>query len=81
MSMWYLPDKDKCPAIVELDFDCNTQENPESNQTSLEEYPLSVIRNVNNLYSSLQRESIVESCRLKDEDRVCVRINHLIIII
>lgn len=60
MSMWYLPDKDKSPAIVELDFDCNAQENPESNQTSLEEYPLSVTRNMNNLYSSLQRESIVD---------------------
>ena len=26
MSMWYLSDKDKSPAIVELDFDCNAQE-------------------------------------------------------
>jgi hypothetical protein len=60
MSMWYLPDKDKSPAIVELDFDCIAIENPESNQTALEEYPLSVIRNVNNLYASLQRESIVD---------------------
>jgi hypothetical protein len=60
MSMWYLPDKDKSPAIVELDFDCNALEKPESNQAFLEEYPLSVIRNVNVLYSSLQGESIVD---------------------
>jgi hypothetical protein len=60
MSMWYHSDKDKSPAIIELDFDCNAQENPESDKLSLEEFPLSLIRNVNNLYSSLQRESIVD---------------------
>jgi hypothetical protein len=60
MSMWYLSDKDKSPAIVELDFDCNAQETAESNQISLEEFPLSLIKNVNNLYSSLQRETFVD---------------------
>ncbi len=60
MSMWYLSDKDKCPAIVELDFDCNAQENPASNQISLEQFPLLVIRNVNNLYSSIQGKKIVD---------------------
>jgi hypothetical protein len=60
MSMWYLSDKDKSPVIVELDFDCNAKEITESNQISLEEFPLSLVKNVNNLYSSLQRESIVD---------------------
>jgi hypothetical protein len=60
MSMWYLSDKDKHPVIVELDFDCNAQETAKPNQMSLEEFPLSLIKNVNNLYSSLQREKIVD---------------------
>ena len=60
MSMWYLSDKDKSPVIVELDFDCNAQEIVESNQKSLEEFPLSLIENVSNLYSSLQRERFVD---------------------
>jgi hypothetical protein len=60
MSMWYLSDKDKSPVIVELDFDCNAQEIVESNQKSLEEFPLSLIKNVSNLYSSLQRERFVD---------------------
>lgn len=60
MSMWYLSDKDKSPVIVELDFDCNAQEIAKSNQISLEEFPLSLIKNVNNLYSSLQRETFVD---------------------
>ena len=60
MSMWFLPDKNKKPIIVELDFDCNAKEIAESNQTSLEEFPPSLIKNLNNLYSSLQRESIVD---------------------
>ena len=58
--MWYLSDKDKSPVIVELDFDCNAQEIVESNQKSLEEFPLSLIKNVGNLYSSLQRERFVD---------------------
>ena len=60
MSMWYLSDKEKSPVIVELDFDCNAQEIAKSNQMYLEEFPLSLIKNVNNLYSSLQREKIVD---------------------
>jgi hypothetical protein len=60
MSMWYLSDKDKSPVIVELDFDCNAQEITRSNQISLEEFPLSLIKKVNNLYSSLQRERFVD---------------------
>jgi hypothetical protein len=53
MGMWYLSDKEKSPVIVELDFDCNAQEIAKSNQMYLEEFPLSLIKNVNNLYSSL----------------------------
>lgn len=60
MSMWFLPDKNKNPIIVELDFDCKAKEIAESNQTSLEEFPPSLIKNMNNLYSSLQRENIVD---------------------
>jgi hypothetical protein len=60
MSMWYLSDIGKSPVIVELDFDCNAQEIAESNQISLEEFPLSLIKNVNVLYSSLQRERFVD---------------------
>jgi hypothetical protein len=60
MSMWYSSDKDKNPVIVELDFDCDAQKIAESNRISLEEFPLSLIKNVNNLYSSLQRETFVD---------------------
>jgi hypothetical protein len=60
MSMWYLSDKEKNPIIVELDFDCNAKEISNSNQMYLEEFPLSLIKNVNNLYSSLQRERFVD---------------------
>jgi hypothetical protein len=60
MSMWYLSDKEKSPVIVELDFDCNAQEIAKSNHMYLEEFPLSLIKNVNNLYLSLQREKIVD---------------------
>jgi hypothetical protein len=58
--MWYLSDKEKIPVIVELDFDCNAQEIAKSNPMYLEEFPLSLIKNVNNLYSSLQSENIVD---------------------
>ena len=60
MSVSYLSDKEKSPVIVELDFDCNAQEIPKSNQMYLEEFPLSLIKNVNNLYSSLQREKFID---------------------
>ena len=60
MSMWYLSDKEKSPVIVELDFDCDAQEIAKSNHTYLEEFPLSLIKNVNSLYLSLQREKIVD---------------------
>jgi hypothetical protein len=57
--MWYLSDKEKNPVIVELDFDCNAEEIAKSNQMYLE-FPLSLIKNVNNLYSSLQKEKFVD---------------------
>jgi hypothetical protein len=60
MSMWFTPDKNKNPVIVELDFDCNAKGIAESDQISLEEFEPSLIKNLNNLYSSLQRESIVD---------------------
>jgi hypothetical protein len=78
MSVWYLSDKDKSAVIVELDFDCNVQEIAESNRIALEEFPLSLIKNVNDLYSSLQRE-VRRSCYLKNEDRVCLRIERRVL--
>ena len=60
MSMWYIPSKDKGPVIVELDFDCDAQEVSEPNQLSLEEFSLPLIKSVNGLYLSLQKESIVD---------------------
>jgi hypothetical protein len=77
MSMWYLSDKEKNPLIVELDFDCNAQEISKSNQMSLEEFPLSLIKNVNNLYSSLQRERFVDLSISKTKTEFAYRLNGL----
>jgi len=58
MSMWYLSDNDKKPMIVELDFDCKAKEI--SKKKSLEEFPFSMVKIINQLYASMQDETIVD---------------------
>lgn len=60
MSMWYISDKSKSPVIVELDFDCKADKIVNTDQMSLEEFPPTLVKNLNILYSSLQREDIVD---------------------
>jgi hypothetical protein len=60
INFWYLSDEQQNALIIEFTFDYKAKDVVGSNQTLLEEFPLSLIRNADELYLSLQKENIID---------------------
>jgi hypothetical protein len=62
LNLWYLANgvKNAFPLIVELTFNYQAKIKSLKKETSLEEFPISVVRKTNNLYHLLQKMDITE---------------------
>ena len=57
MSIWYFP-KEDLPKIIELDIDVEAEKPLTENDNIFEEFPISKVEPINELYTTLQDKNI-----------------------